>query len=80
MRNNPRVREEIKHNRRTVINNTNVTEVRPELVQELYKVMDKNRAKECHINAIYQNHMEVDLFTATGNCIAYAVPVYIKEV
>lgn len=79
MRNNPRVRDYMKHNRRTVINKTEVTDVRKELIQELYKVMDRNKAPQCVINAIYQNHMEVDLFDKDGNCIRWAVPVYSKK-
>lgn len=79
MRVNPRVREQMKHNRRTVINNTTVTEVRKELVQELYKVMDRNKATESHINFIHENYLEVDLFATDGQCIAWAVPVYSKK-
>jgi hypothetical protein len=76
---NPRVRQYMKRNRRTVINNTNVLNVRSGLIQQLYKVMDRNKATECHINVMYQNYMEVDLFDKDGNCVRCTVPVYSKE-
>lgn len=79
MRINPKVRDHMRRNRRTVINNTDITEVRAELIQELYKVMDRRKAKECHINLVHEDYMEVDLFTAAGQCIAWAVPVHSKK-
>lgn len=73
------VRKYMKHNRRTVINNTDVTKVRPSLIKELYKVMDRKKATECHINMVHSNYLEVDLFAANGECVGYAIPVYSKK-
>ena len=73
------VREYMKHNRRTVINNTDVTSVTPSLIKELYKVMDRKKATECYINMALSNYLEVDLFAANGECVGYAIPVYGKE-
>ena len=73
------VRKYMKHNRRTVINHTDATNVAPRLIKELYKVMDRRQAKECHINFVHENYLEVDLFAANGECVGYAIPVYSKK-
>lgn len=73
------VREYMKHNRRTVINNTETYDIRQDLVQAVNKVMDRRKASECHINFVHENYVEVDLFDKAGNCIAWAVPVYSKK-
>lgn len=73
------VREYMKHSRRTIINNTTVFEVRENLLKALYKTMDRRKAKECYINLIHDNYMEVDLFAANGECVGWAIPVYSKK-
>lgn len=73
------VREYMKHNRRTVINNTSTQVAGEALLKKIYRVMDRMKANECYINMLETDrYAELDLFYH-GKLISWAVPVSVRK-
>lgn len=76
---NPRVREEVRRNRYTVINNTDTPDAGPELLELIYKRMANVRADACIVNVLdYNKYAEVDLLQ-NGRIVDWGVPVFVGK-